>query len=42
MDPSDALAIIKRSSSPLDNAAESLVELGFTARDLLRINHWNP
>jgi len=29
-------------SSPLDNAAESLVELDFTARDLLRINHWNP
>jgi hypothetical protein len=30
------------SSSPLDNAADSLVKLGFTARDWLRINHWNP
>jgi len=30
------------SSSPLDNMAESLVKLDFTARDLLRINHWNP
>jgi hypothetical protein len=30
------------SSSPLDNAAESFVELHLTARDLLRINHWNP
>jgi hypothetical protein len=30
------------SSSPLDNAAEGLVKLGFTARGLLRINHWHP
>jgi len=29
-------------SSPLNDAAESLVKLGFTARDSLRINPWKP